>query len=93
MAFIRTREDFICENCRIEVAGNGYTNHCPKCLWSKHVDIEPGDRSETCAGLMEPVGLEKNGDEYSLIHHCEHCHVRRKNKVASEQEVVIFLQK
>lgn len=36
--FTRVIEDFICENCGTEVKGNGYTNHCPKCLWSKHVD-------------------------------------------------------
>ena len=30
---------------------NGYTNHCSQCLWSKHVDINPGDRSPE---LLQP---------------------------------------
>ncbi|MFA6992594.1 MAG: RNHCP domain-containing protein, partial [Candidatus Gracilibacteria bacterium] len=37
--FSRTIEDFVCEKCGAKVKGDGYTNHCPKCLWSKHVDI------------------------------------------------------
>ena len=49
--FIRKTEDFICEHCGREVRGNGYTNHCPYCLWSKHVDINPGDRAAGCGGL------------------------------------------
>ncbi|HCR42265.1 TPA: hypothetical protein DIV45_02815, partial [Patescibacteria group bacterium] len=36
--FIRTKEDFTCENCGHRVKGSGYTNHCPKCLYSQHVD-------------------------------------------------------
>lgn len=24
----------MCEHCSAEVLGTGYTNHCPKCLWS-----------------------------------------------------------
>ena len=56
--FQRKKENFVCEHCGQEVIGNGYTNHCPSCLHSKHVDINPGDRAETCGGLMEPVDLE-----------------------------------
>ncbi len=59
--FIRTKENFVCENCGAKVMGNGYTNHCPKCLWSKHVDISPGDREEVCKGLMKPIGVETKG--------------------------------
>ena len=36
-------EGFICENCGRKVEPLGYScrNHCPYCLYSKHVDIEP----------------------------------------------------
>jgi hypothetical protein len=51
--FQRTREDFTRERCRTFVKGGGYTNHCPECLWSKHVDVNPGDRQATCQGLKE----------------------------------------
>jgi Zn finger protein HypA/HybF involved in hydrogenase expression len=48
--FKRTIEDFTCEHCGEQVTGNGFTNHCPQCLWSKHVDIDPGDRLALCGG-------------------------------------------
>ena len=69
--FQRTIEDFTCEQCNFAVKGNGYTNHCPKCLWSKHVDVNPGDRAATCGGLMEPIGAEVGGGG---TYHCAHMH-------------------
>ncbi len=70
----RTIEDFICEKCGTSVKGNGYTNHCPVCLWSKHVDKTPGDRAEECNGLMKPVGVEVNRGEIDrVIHRCQKC--------------------
>lgn len=82
MSFERTKEDFTCEKCGHFVMGTGYTNHCPKCLWSKHVDIDPGDRLATCQGLMEPIGVEMKGREYSLLHKCTSCGFERLNKVS-----------
>jgi len=79
--FQRNKEDFTCEKCGLEVAGSGYTNHCPECLWSKHVDVNPGDRAEGCGGLMEPVGVEESGGSYTIIHKCAKCGFERKNKV------------
>ena len=60
--FQRTKEDFTCEKCGLVVKGSGYTNHCSRCLWSKHVDVNPGDRQTTCQGFMEPVGVELKGE-------------------------------
>ena len=84
--FQRTKEDFICANCGFFVRGSGYTNHCPKCLWSKHVDIHPGDRSAECGGLMKPIALEKKGEKYSILHQCVVCGIERKNKVSEEDD-------
>ena len=81
--FRRTIEDFVCERCGAEAVGTGYTNHCPACLWSKHVDINPGDRAATCEGLMAPVGLDKKGDQYTLVHRCERCGHVKPNKSAA----------
>lgn len=82
--FTRTIEDFNCEVCGIPVKGNGYTNHCPHCLSSKHVDINPGDRVATCQGIMLADHLEfKNGDQY-IVHKCTKCTHIRKNKAAPE---------
>lgn len=78
--FIRTKENFICDVCGHLVTGDGYTNHCPACLTSKHVDNQPGDREAVCCGLMPAVGLEIKGDSYIITHACEKCKHTRKNK-------------
>ena len=77
--FQRTVEDFSCEHCGETTVGDGYTNHCPHCLWSKHVDIHPGDREASCEGLMRPVGVEIIRGEYYLLHRCERCGAERRN--------------
>jgi hypothetical protein len=80
MTFIKKPEDFVCENCGTFVEGDGYTNHCPECLWSKHVDIFPGDRKEICLGMMEPVGIRKEGANYNIVHKCIICRRLKPNK-------------
>jgi len=82
--FKRTIEDFTCEQCGEVVTGNGFTNHCPQCLWSKHVDIDPGDRQANCGGLMRPTEIQKKGSEYSIIQVCEKCGFTRANKAQKE---------
>ena len=79
--FKRKIENFTCEHCGAQVAGSGYTNHCPQCLWSKHVDINPGDRQATCGGLMFPQKLVLEHGEQHLIHKCQKCGYEKKNKV------------
>lgn len=71
--FSRQVEDFTCAQCRARNRGNGYTNHCRRCLWSRHVDVHPGDRAAPCGGMMEPVGVETGGDRITLLHRCETC--------------------
>ena len=77
--FQRTKENFTCNNCGFFVKGDGYTNHCPKCLWSRHVDINPGDRAETCGGMMRPIGVEKIKKGFDIIYRCEKCFKKRQN--------------
>lgn len=93
--FNRRTEDFICEHCGCQVTGNGYTNHCPNCLWSKHVDINPGDREASCGGLMEPISLELKNGEYILTQRCSTCKHLRKNKTSPEDnfEAILALSK
>ena len=83
MSFKRTVEDFTCEHCGEIVKGSGYTNHCPKCLWSKHVDKEPGDRAESCCGAMKPVRVEGASPEYTIVHRCLVCGAERRNMVSN----------
>ena len=81
--FTRHEEDFTCEHCGVAVKGDGYTNHCPHCLWSKHIDNQPGDRSNNCCGLMEPIGTEESGGKWSVIQKCQKCCKIHKNKLST----------
>ena len=78
--FQKRKENFVCDNCGHKVTGTGYTNHCPKCLYSKHVDVNPGDRKEICQGLMQPIAVEQKHGEYIILHKCLKCGVLRRNK-------------
>src|SRR4030065_2106742 len=78
---------FRCCYCRAFVhtlprlAGVKNRNHCPYCLWSRHVDLlQAGDRMSACKAIMQPIGLtvkqgrNKYGNyrsgELMLIHRC-----------------------
>lgn len=89
--FIKNKEDFVCEKCQYFVTGSGYTNHCPECLWSKHVDINPGDRDSSCGGMMEPISLEKTGDEFIIRHKCLLCKHIKPNKTEKNDQIGRFL--
>ena len=82
----KENDGFICENCgqRVLPLTNGsYRNHCPYCLYSKHVDRVPGDRLSNCKGLMKPTGLKyKSGKGYQLIHKCLECESKKVNIIA-----------
>jgi len=80
--FQRKVEDFQCEHCGVHVEGNGYTNHCPECLWSKHVDVNPGDRAANCGGLMRPIEVLQSSGSYILMHKCTTCEYVKKNKLS-----------
>ncbi|MCX6705939.1 MAG: RNHCP domain-containing protein [Candidatus Woesebacteria bacterium] len=83
MTFLKKEEDFICRVCGIKVKGTGYTNHCPNCLFSLHVDEEvPGDRASNCKGLMEPIRAEIESGKYILTHKCQKCKKVTKNKTS-----------
>jgi hypothetical protein len=71
-------QSFRCVHCHEEVStsavGTQHRNHCPLCLWSRHVDEEPGDRASDCLGSMEPIAITVRGDgEWVLIHQCKRC--------------------
>lgn len=79
-------EEFICENCNKKVNKLNYSarDHCPYCLYSKHVDILPGDRKNNCKGLMMPIGIEKYRDRYKIIYKCLSCGEEHKNITAMD---------
>ena len=82
--FQRRIEDFECAECGVQVHGTGYTNHCPRCLWSRHVDIDPGDRRATCKGMMRPLRVDTRQGEYVLVHRCVQCGAERRNRTAPD---------
>jgi ribosomal protein L37AE/L43A len=88
--FIKREEDFICEVCGAKVKGNGYTDHCPLCLWSKHVDNFPGDRQNSCGGLMEPIGLTRKRGEWKIIYRCQACGQEKIVKAVSKDNLPLL---
>jgi rubrerythrin len=90
--FQRRIEDFSCEHCGHAVQGSGFTNHCPACLWSKHVDINPGDRKEDCQGLMEPLVVQPHKSSYRIMFRCSVCGEERWNKAAPEDDFEVLLR-
>ena len=93
--FQRTIENFICENCGAKIIGNGYTDHCPKCLWGKHVDVNPGDRAASCGGPMEPMAVSVKNQAYRIEYRCQRCGHRFTVKAtkADNMEAIIELSK
>lgn len=82
--FSKLDEEFICEHCGKQVTKLNYTSrdHCPHCLYSKHVDINPGDRENNCKGLLRPIDIENFKNSYKIIYKCEKCSEMHKNIVA-----------
>jgi len=91
MAFIRNKEDFTCGHCGQAVIGDGYTNHCPVCLWSRHVDNDPGDRAAECRAMMEPVRVDAIGDSYRITHQCLVCGYEKVNTSSPEDRFETLL--
>ena len=83
-------EGFVCAHCGRNVPSldNGsYRNHCPFCLYSLHVDIMPGDRANTCKGLLAPVRVEYNGKKgWVIVSHCGKCGQARRNVAALDDQ-------
>lgn len=82
---------FTCIHCRLQVPGvawgTSHRNHCPACLWSRHLDDEPGDRACTCREPMEPIGIEVRQDgEWAIIHRCRGCDALRTNRIAGDDD-------
>lgn len=81
---------FKCQNCKetVNPVTNGsYRNHCPFCLYSLHLDINPGDRLSKCHGLMKPIGLTYSGKKgWQIMHLCLSCGAKKVCKVATDTD-------
>lgn len=106
---IDINQDFRCIHCGYMVpatyivAGVRNRNHCPYCLWSRHLDWrEAGDRLSACRAPMRPVGLttkqsrnkyadERDG-ELMLVHQCSECGVLDINRIAADDDAVGLME-
>ena len=81
-----TNNAFTCTHCGrpVRPLQNGSVrNHCPHCLHSLHVDIDPGDRASDCHGLLEPIGVDSSGKKgWIIVHRCQKCGTIKRNKAA-----------
>lgn len=103
------KDEFICNNCEEQIffsefIGTLNRNHCPYCLWSKHLDLEKaGDRKSNCKMGMKPIGLtfkQKRVDKYGkirqgelmLIHKCVKCGKISINRLAGDDNSEIIMK-
>jgi len=99
---------FKCDHCQnwvsLEAIGTKNRNHCPFCLWSKHLDLATGDRQSNCQGVMVPIGLtfKKEGiDKYTkkpkqgeliLVHQCADCSKISINRIAGDDDASVIMR-
>lgn len=101
--FTNANTDFTCKHCgwpissQPMVSGVKHRNHCPMCLYSRHLDLyQAGDRLCACKGMMAPVGLtlKRNQDKYHgdhpgelmLVHRCVDCGALSINRIAADDD-------
>lgn len=93
--FTKNDDEFICENCNKKVTKLKYTSrdHCPYCLYSKHVDIMPGDRANTCKGVLEPIQtLIDSKKGYVIVYKCRKCGKIVRNKAAKDDDIDLIIK-
>ena len=81
-------DGFICEVChkKVEPLKVSARDHCPYCLCSKHVDINPGDRQNKCHGILKPIGIDKFKDTYKIVYKCDKCKEIHRNIIAKDDD-------
>jgi hypothetical protein len=91
-------DSFRCRHCRLDVPatapGTKHRNHCPACLWSRHLDADvPGDRAAACAAAMEPIAVAVHADgEWALVHRCAGCAAISTNRIAGDDNPLALLR-
>lgn len=89
--FSRRVESFVCIACGRPVEGDGFTDHCPACLVSLHVDVNPGDRLAACGGVMLPTTVEFGVKEHRLRYSCQACGYSRSVRAAKDDSLDALL--
>ncbi len=81
--FTRINETFVCQNCghSVPIAKSTCRDHCSVCLWSLHVDDNPGDRNANCGGMLKPLAYSSHKKKGYMIHYsCQKCGAEKVNK-------------
>ncbi len=101
--------DFRCLHCGYHVSANpilsgvANRNHCPYCLWSRHLDLlAAGDRLSACKAPMRPLGLtmkrslkkysRPGSGELMLVHVCTDCGKIALNRIAADDDLEVLLE-
>jgi hypothetical protein len=101
-------QGFTCRHCGLYVtcaptiAGVQNRNHCPYCLWSRHLDgLSAGDRLAGCRATMQPIGLttkrsrnkyaSESSGELMLIHRCTVCAKIVINRIAADDSAAAIM--
>ena len=88
-------EEFLCNVCGKKVDILEYTarDHCPYCLSSLHIDINPGDRACLCLGVLDAIGVEiGKKDTLKIIYKCRKCGMIKRNKMAIDDNYDLILK-
>ena len=52
------------------------------------MDVNPGDRANSCGGQMEPIAAQPDAKKgFVILHRCERCGAIRRNRAAHEAAV------
>ena len=93
--FEKNDNEFVCTVCGKLVPTLKYSSrdHCTKCLCSIHVDINPGDRANSCLGILVPIGVEPNSKKgYIINYKCNKCGILHNNKSAEDDSFKTILK-
>ncbi len=93
--FEKNDDTFVCRVCGNVVPTLKYSSrdHCTKCLCSIHIDINPGDRANTCLGTLVPVDIEtSNKKGYIIKYKCQKCNQLHNNKAAEDDNFKTILK-
>ena len=90
-------QSFKCGHCNRFIgplpSGGHHRNHCPLCLYSRHVDDRrSGDRASACGSLMQPIGaFQRPNGEHVIVHRCLGCGFERFNRIAADDDFDLVL--
>ena len=93
--FEKNDNEFVCQVCGKLVPQLKYSSrdHCNKCLCSIHIDVNPGDRENTCLGTLVPVEVEQNSKKgYVIKYQCNKCKQFHNNKAADDDSFKTILK-